>query len=50
MKDKELQSLINEQALDMNTDKIIKNKAKRRKMTLKDYIKWQELKNNKGRL
>lgn len=48
--DEELKRTIKEQAIDMNSQKVILPKPKRRKMTKQDHIKWDEMKEKRGRL
>ena len=45
----ELQKAIEEQKRDMNSNKVIVPKPKRNKMTKKDYVKWNKMR-EKGRL
>ena len=45
--DKELEKAIKEQEIDMNSQKVILPKPKRSKMTKKDHIKWDKLRERK---
>jgi len=47
---KELEQAIKEQAVDMNSRKVILPKPKRRKMTRYDHFQWDTLKERRGRL
>lgn len=47
---KELKRIIEEQAVDMNSSKVILPKPKRSKMTKQDRAKWDKMKETRGRL
>ena len=49
-KQKELVELIEQQKVDMGSNKVILPKPKRRRMTKQDHAKWDKMKDRRGRL